>query len=70
MLSALPAASIVPAGLNATDQTGPVCPVSGGPSWVARPGSVTFHSRTVSSALPLARVSPSGLKSSECTVSV
>ncbi len=70
MLSALAAASRPPSGLKATDQMGPVCPVSGEPTGAACAGSETFHSRIVSSALPLARVRPSGLKATECTRSV
>ncbi len=65
MLSALLAASMSPSGLKATDQTGPVWPVSGEPIREASCGSVTSHSRTVSSAEPLARVRPSGLKATE-----
>ena len=70
MLSALAAASMVPSGLKATDQMGPVWPVSGAPSGSARRGSPTSHSRTVLSALPLASVRPSGLNATECTRSV
>ena len=45
--------------------TGPVWPVRGWPSGAGRAGSVRFHNRTVSSALPAARVCPSGLNATE-----
>ena len=66
--SALPAASVFPSGLNATDCTYPFAPVSGLPNGLGEAGSVTFHSRTVSSALPAASVFPSGLNATEYTV--
>ena len=60
--SPLPLARVLPSGLNATESTGPVWPVSGPP--IGRPVA-TSHSRTVPSALPLARVLPSGLNATE-----
>ena len=61
----LPAASSRPSAENATVWTYPVGPVSGRPRGRARAGSVTFHSRTVSSALAAASVCPSGLNTTE-----
>ena len=61
----LPAARSPPSAENATVSTYPVGPVSGRPSGRARAGSVTFHSRTVSSALAAASVCPSGLNATE-----
>ena len=58
----------MPSGLNVTDCTYPFAPVSGLPSGAGCAGSVTFHSRTVSSALPAASVVPSGLNATEYTV--
>ena len=66
--SALPAASMVPSGLNATDSTYPAAPVSGRPSGLGEAGSAMSHSRTVSSALPAASIVPSGLNATEYTV--
>ena len=50
--SSLPVASVLPSGLNATDHTEPVWPVSGGADagWPV----ATSHSRTVPSSLPVA----------------
>ena len=66
--SALPAASVLPSGLNATDCTYPAAPVSGLPSGAGCAGSARSHNRTVSSALPAASVLPSGLNATEYTV--
>ena len=59
--SALPAASVVPAGLNASAYTVPAGPVSGWPSWTGRDGRATFHSCTASPAPATASTVPSGL---------
>src|SRR5260221_676732 len=60
----LPGAGVLPSGLNATDITGPVGPVSGLPTgwWVA-----TSHNCAVPSLLPKATVAPSGLNATEVT---
>src|SRR5262245_3927407 len=65
--SVLPVARVVPPGLNATEVTGPVCPVRGGPAgwWVVR-----SHSCAVPSLLPVARVVPCGLNATEVTLPV
>ena len=67
VLSALPAASSWPDGLNATDSTYPAGPCSVACSTGAS-GLATFHSRTVPSALPAASRRPSGLNATEYTV--
>jgi hypothetical protein len=51
----------VPSGLKAVASTRSVKPVSGAPNSVTWAASVTFHSRTVLSADPVARMCPSGL---------
>src|SRR5262249_56502189 len=64
--SLLPAARVLPSGLNATDVTGPPGPLMTGVPigrWVA--GS---HNRTPPSSLPAARVLPSRLKATELTL--
>jgi hypothetical protein len=66
-LSWLPAASVRPSGLNATESTCWAGPVSGLPSATGWAGSDTFHSRTVLSALPAASRVPSGLNATDCT---
>ena len=71
--SSLPLARVRPSGLNATARTGllllatnrPL--VRGWPSGRGCAGSATFHSRTVPSTLPLARVRPSGLNATAKT---
>jgi hypothetical protein len=45
----------------------PVPPARIGPIVCGCAGSVTFHSRTLPSSLPLARVRPSGLNATEFT---
>ena len=65
--SSLPLARVLPSGLNATEQTASVWPVSGLPiGWPV----ATSHNRTVPSSLPLARVLPSGLNATETTLPV
>jgi len=60
--SALPAARVLPSGLNVTEVTRPVWPLRGAPTWrlVAR-----SHTRTVWSGLALARILLSGLNATE-----
>ena len=60
----------MPPGLNATEYTVLAGPVSGAAHGTGRAGSVAFHSRTVLSAPPIARIPPFGLKATEKTVSV
>src|SRR5262249_18285025 len=64
--SLVPAARVLPSGLNATEVIGPPGPLtmSGVPTgrWVA-----TSHNRTLPSSLPAARVLPSGLDGTEVT---
>ena len=59
-------ARILPAGLNANDKTATELsgPVRGLPIWRR---VATSHNRTVPSKLPLARVLPSGLNTTELT---
>src|SRR5690349_21185916 len=62
--SELPAASVVPPGLNATAVIWPPWPVRGLPmGWRV----ATFHNRTLPSLLPVARIAPSGLNATELT---
>src|SRR5215472_8947616 len=62
LLSSLPAARVLPSGLNATELTELVV-VTGRRGWrVAR-----SHNRTLPSWLPAARVLPSGLNATELT---
>ena len=58
VLSLLPLASLLPSGLNATLQTGPVCSSSVAISSPETPS----HKRTVLSELALVSLLPSGLK--------
>ena len=53
--SALPLATVCPSGLNPIAWTVSVWPARGWPSGIGRVGSMTFHSRTVWSALPVAK---------------
>ena len=66
--SRLPPASVCPSGLNATDATTALLPVSGWPSGRGCAGSATSQSRTVPSELPLASVCPSGLNATATTM--
>src|SRR5262249_56043350 len=64
---AVPADRGAPAGLNASEVTGPAWPVMGRPiGWPV----ATAHKWMVPSALALARVSPSGLNATEEAVGV
>ena len=63
----LPAASVRPSGLNATEVT---MLGRAGQRLAQRrrgAGTDTFHSRTVLSALPAASAAPSGLNATDCT---
>lgn len=62
MLLVLPLARVWPSGLNATELTASVSPVSGFPS---SRRVATFHSRMVRSALPLARILPLWLNATD-----
>jgi hypothetical protein len=66
LASDVPAATVLPSGLNATPATRLRGPVSGPPpNGLGEAGSETFHSRTLLSALPAASVLPSGLNATD-----
>ena len=66
--SSLPAASVRPSGLNATELTAPAGPVRGWPSRAGPVEPVRFQSQTWPSALPAARIRPSRLNATESTM--
>src|ERR1700756_3815602 len=68
--SSLLVASVCPSGLNATQSTGTVLTVRGGPSGRGRTGLVTSHRWTVPSLLALASVCPSGLNATDLITAV
>ena len=65
----LAVARVCPSGLNATEKTPLVWPVTV-PSVCGWRGSLMSHNRAVSSPLAVARVCPSGLNATEKTVLV